>query len=118
MKVAFAGAFAARLMEPVRRRLTLACDCLVDDEAGIIARLGDVDVLVAMGFTFSMAEAAPRLRLVQVPGAGLDRIDRSALRQGIRIANAYGHEIGIAEYIIGAMLALSRSFLSVRPETS
>ena len=33
-----------------------------------------------MGFTRPMAEAAPRLALVQVPGAGLDRIDRSVLR--------------------------------------
>jgi phosphoglycerate dehydrogenase-like enzyme len=45
-----------------------------------------------------------------VPGAGLDRIDRSALRPGTRLANAYGHEAGIAEYIIGAMIALTRSF--------
>ena len=63
-----------------------------------------------MAFTREMAEAAPRLRLVQVPGAGLDRIDRSALRPGVRLANAYGHEAGIAEYILGAMLALTRAF--------
>jgi phosphoglycerate dehydrogenase-like enzyme len=43
-----------------------------------------------------------------VPGAGLDRIDRAALPRGAWLANAYGHEIGIAEYVIGAMLALTR----------
>ena len=63
-----------------------------------------------MGFSVRMAKAAPRLRLVQVPGAGLDRIDRSALRPGTHLANAYGHEAGIAEYIIGAMIALTRQF--------
>jgi phosphoglycerate dehydrogenase-like enzyme len=83
---------------------------MVDDEAGIVPRLADVDVLVSMGFSARMAEAAPRLRLVQVPGAGLDRIDRSALRPGTHLANAYGHKAGIAEYIIGAMIALTRSF--------
>jgi len=72
--------------------------------------LADVEVLVSMGFSARMAEAAPRLRLLQVPGAGLDRIDRAALRPGTRLANAYGHEAGIAEYIIGAMIALSRGF--------
>jgi phosphoglycerate dehydrogenase-like enzyme len=110
MKVAFAGSFAARLAEPVQARLSMPCDVIVDDEAGIVPRLGDVDVLVSMGFSARMAQAAPRLRLVQVPGAGLDRIDRSALRPGTRLANAYGHEAGIAEYVIGAMIALSRSF--------
>jgi phosphoglycerate dehydrogenase-like enzyme len=55
-----------------------------------------------------MAEAARRLRLVQVPGAGLDRIDRAALPAGTWLANAYGHEVGIAEYVMGAMLAWTR----------
>jgi phosphoglycerate dehydrogenase-like enzyme len=110
MKVAFAGSFAARVAEPVRARLSIPCEVIADDEAGIVARLADVDVLVSMGFSRRMAEAARRLRLVQVPGAGLDRIDRSALPPGTRLANAYGHEAGIAEYIIGAMIALARSF--------
>jgi phosphoglycerate dehydrogenase-like enzyme len=47
---------------------------------------------------------------VQVPGAGLDRIDRASLPRGARLANAYGHEAGIAEYIMGAMLDLTRAF--------
>jgi phosphoglycerate dehydrogenase-like enzyme len=110
MKVAFAGAFAAQLAGPVRARLALPCDVMVDGEEGIVAHLADVNVLVSMAFSARMAEAAPQLRLVQVPGAGLDRIDRNALRPGIYLANAYGHETGIAEYIIGTMIALSRSF--------
>jgi phosphoglycerate dehydrogenase-like enzyme len=110
MKIAFAGSFAARLAEPVRARLALPCEMITGDEMEIVAQLPDVDVLVSMGFSARTAEAAPRLRLVQVPGAGLDRIDRGALRPGTHLANAYGHEIGIAEYIIGAMIALTRSF--------
>lgn len=110
MKVAFAGAFAAQLVEPVRARLSLPCEIIADDEASIVPRLGDIDVLVSMGFTAHMAEHAPRLRLVQVPGAGLDRIELMALRPGIDLANAYGHEAGIAEYIFDAMISLARSF--------
>jgi phosphoglycerate dehydrogenase-like enzyme len=67
-------------------------------------------VVITMCFTKEMADAGPRLKLIQVPGAGLDRIERAALRPGTRLANAYGHEVGIAEYIIGAMIALQRSF--------
>ena len=48
------------------------------------------------------------MKLVQVPGAGIDRIDRAALPAGTLLANAYGHEAGIAEYVIGAMLFLAR----------
>jgi phosphoglycerate dehydrogenase-like enzyme len=110
MKIAFAGSFAACLAEPVRTRLAIPCEVVVGDDAGIVPQLADVDVLVSMGFSRAMAEAAPRLRLLQVPGAGLDRIDRGALRAETRLANVYGHEVGIAEYVMGAMLALTRAF--------
>jgi len=110
MKVAFAGAFAARLVEPVRTRLALPCELIADDEASIVGHLSDSDVLVSMGFTTHMAQHASRLRLVQVPGAGLDRIDLGAFLPGMQLANAYGHGAGIAEYVIGAMISLSRSF--------
>jgi phosphoglycerate dehydrogenase-like enzyme len=110
MKVAFAGSFAVRLAEPVKAQLEVSCDVIADDEARIMSRLGDRDVLVSMGFTQEMAAAGRQLRLIQVPGAGLDRIDRAALRPGMHLANAYGHEVGIAEYVIGAMIALTRSF--------
>jgi phosphoglycerate dehydrogenase-like enzyme len=110
MKVAFAGSFAVRLAEPVRRRLAIPCEIVTGDEAAILQHLGDAEVLVSMGFTKEMAKASPALRLVQVPGAGLDRIDRLELRPGLALANAYGHEAGIAEYVIGTMIALSRSF--------
>jgi phosphoglycerate dehydrogenase-like enzyme len=109
MKAAFAGSFAVRLVEPVLKRLTIPCEIVSGDEAAILHQLGDADVLVSMTFTKEMATAAPSLRLVQVPGAGLDRIDRAQLRPGLALANAYGHEAGIAEYVFGTMIALSRA---------
>jgi len=110
LQVAVAGTFPVSLAQPVRRYLTTPCEIVVADETGILPRLSAIDVLVTMTLTAEMGRAATRLRLVQVPGAGLDRIDRSALPRGARLANAYGHETGIAEYVIGAILALTREF--------
>lgn len=110
LQVAFAGTFTAILEQPVRRHLTTPCEIIVASEADILPRLADIDVLVTMGLTAEMARAARRLKLVQVAGAGVDRIDRAALPPGTLLANAYGHETGIAEYVIGAMLALTREF--------
>jgi phosphoglycerate dehydrogenase-like enzyme len=110
MRVAFVGGFAACFVEPVRARLRIPCDVMVADEQAILARLPEVDVLVGMAFTPAMGAAAGRLRLVQVPGAGTDRVDRAALPAGASLANAYGHEAGIAEYVLGAMLAWNRGF--------
>jgi len=113
LQVAFAGTFAATLEASVRARLQTPCDVIVGDEADIVPRLAGVDVLVALVFNRDMAAAAKRLKLVQVPGAGLDRIDRSALSAATALANAYGHEVGIAEYVMGAILALTRSFARI-----
>lgn len=108
LRVAFAGTFAASLEPRVRAHLPVPCDVLLADETAIVGKLGEVDVLVTLAFTREMAAAARRLRLVQVPGAGLDRIDRAAVPPGAWLANAYGHEVGIAEYVMGVMLAWTR----------
>lgn len=108
--IVFAGTFAASLEGRVRGHLTLPCDVRVSDEAAVVPLMPDVDVLVTMGFTREMGQAAKRLKLVQVPGAGLDRIDRAALPHHASLANVYGHEVGIAEYVLGAMLTLTREF--------
>ena len=110
LRVAFAGTFSASLAPPVRAHLEMPCHVILADEVGIVSRLSDVDVLVTLAFTRQMGAAAGRLKLVQVPGAGLDRIDRSALPAGTVLANVYGHETGIAEYVMGAMLTLTRGF--------
>jgi phosphoglycerate dehydrogenase-like enzyme len=110
-RVAFAGAFATRLEPGVRGYLDASYEIVAsDDEAEILAQLGEIDALVTLAFTREMQAAARRLRLVQVPGAGLDRIDRAAVPAGTWLANAYGHEVGIAEYVIGGMLAWTHQF--------
>jgi phosphoglycerate dehydrogenase-like enzyme len=109
--VAMAGTFASSLEAPLRAALRVPCDIFAAAETDIVAKLEQADVLVTMAFTRAMGAAARRLKLVQVPGAGLERIDRSALPPGAALANAYGHEVGIAEYALGAMLTLTREFV-------
>ena len=113
LRVVFMGTFSASLAAAVERHLSIACEIAVSEEVGVISRLSEADVLVTLTLTKEIGRAATRLKLVQVPGAGLDRIDRSALPNGVALANVYGHETGIAEYVIGAMLTLPREFARV-----
>ena len=110
LTIAFAGAFSGRLEPPVRAHLDTPCDIVVATETEVVSRMPDVDVLVTMAFTSEMAGGAKRLKLIQVPGAGLDRVDRAVVPPATWLANAYGHEVGIAEYALGAMLTLARDF--------
>ena len=72
LRIGFAGTFAARLEERVQAYLAIPCDIIRADEVEIVSRLPEVDVLVTMAFTPEMGAASQRLKLVQVPGAGLD----------------------------------------------
>ncbi len=60
----------------------------------------------------ALFENAPSLRVVQVTGAGVDRLDQPALtRLGIPVANVPGGSNGaLAEYAVGNALALLRRF--------
>jgi phosphoglycerate dehydrogenase-like enzyme len=94
LRVAFAGTFSIRLEERVRAHLRMPCDVIRADEVEIVSRLPEVDVLVTMAFTPEMGAAGRRLKLVQVPGAGLDWIDRSALPTGTWLAKWYQYPKG------------------------
>ena len=110
LQVAFVGALSSSFADRVRAHLTVPCDVALTDETEVVSLMPRVDVVVTLVFTEAMGAAGARLKLVQVPGAGLDRITRSAIPPGTSLANAYGHETGIAEYVLGAMLALGRGF--------
>jgi phosphoglycerate dehydrogenase-like enzyme len=82
LQVAFAGTFPASLEPAVRRHLTTPCGIVVADETGIAPLLADIDVLVTMVLTAEMGRLGTRLKLVQVAGAGIERIDPSAVPAG------------------------------------
>jgi phosphoglycerate dehydrogenase-like enzyme len=74
--------------------------------------LREVEVYVGGRFTARMAESAEKLRLIQVAGAGTDRIDFAALPDGVLVANTFHHERSIAEYVLSAAIMLRRDFLA------
>jgi phosphoglycerate dehydrogenase-like enzyme len=59
--------------------------------------------MVSMDWKWDLPSAA-HLKLLQLPGAGTDEIDFSRVPAGTAICNCFEHEIGIAEYVLGAML--------------
>lgn len=74
--------------------------------------LRDADVYVGSRFTAEMAEAAEKLRLIHVAGAGTDKVEFEALATGVQVANTFHHERSIAEYVVAAAVMLRRGFLA------
>jgi phosphoglycerate dehydrogenase-like enzyme len=65
--------------------------------------LADADAVVAMSWGAD-APPAPKLRLLQLPGAGLDAIDLAAVPKQAALCNVYEHEIGMAEHCVLVIL--------------
>lgn len=78
--------------------------------------LAEADVLISGYLPAELAGAAPRLRLVQTPGAGYEGIDLDALRPGVVVANTFHHGRSIAEYVVMVTLALHRQLRTMDQE--
>jgi phosphoglycerate dehydrogenase-like enzyme len=62
-----------------------------------------IDVLIASRFSATDAGRV-HFRLLQAPGAGIDKIALEAVDPGAWVCNAYEHDGPIAEYVFAAML--------------
>lgn len=91
---------------------------LVDDRAGLLARVAGADALIVRNRTRVDREvlaAAPRLRAVGRLGVGLDNIDVAACdAAGIAVYPATGaNSLAVAEYVVAtAMVLLRGAYLS------
>lgn len=77
------------------------------DASALRVALRDAKALVALGWRAEWRSAAPALRLVQAPGAGVDAYDAHALPPGCALCNVFEHATPIAEYTMGALVALT-----------
>lgn len=84
---------------------------LVDrhDADALAQALPDADVIFSMTFDGAMAARCRKLRLILCPAAGTEHIDRAALPPGVVVVNSSGPEIPMAEYVIGALVALRQN---------
>jgi phosphoglycerate dehydrogenase-like enzyme len=74
-----------------------------DPQEDFAHALEDADVLISMAWNRDFP-AAPRLKLLQSPGTGVDFIDFAAVPPGVAVCNCYGHAEGTAEYVMLALL--------------
>lgn len=76
----------------------------IPDDAPLSADLmGRANAAVTVHYGKSWP-AAPKLRLLQVAGAGYDGIDIAAIPAGVTLCNVFEHEPGVAEFALLGML--------------
>ena len=83
------------------------------EPAALQAALADTEILLTspwLPVTPTLLDAAPRLRFIQLPSAGFDKVDLAATRtRGIPVANAAGANAStVAEHVFLVAMALQR----------
>ena len=74
------------------------------------AALMDAEVVIAGGMSEADLNAAPNLKFIQVPFAGVDSFDVPDLvRRGIKIANVHDNAAAVAEFAFALVLALAKN---------
>ena len=74
-----------------------------DDPSVSVELIGRADAVVTIHYARTWPPA-PKLRLLQVPGAGYDGIELAAIPAGVTLCNVFEHEPGVSEYAMLAML--------------
>jgi phosphoglycerate dehydrogenase-like enzyme len=115
MKVLLIGDFAGAGQPLLERFLTRSCQIVACggrfDEDRASAEIHDAEVIIGKPFTRTMAAHARKLRLIQSTGTGTDRYDLANFPKGVRLCISLHHERAMAEYVLLAMLALTRRLL-------
>lgn len=103
-------AFGEALREPLRAAFPERELVVWTREDEFVRGLGEVECLVALGAPRGHWAAAGRLRLVQLPGAGVDSLlPAPDLPAPVRIANCRGvHEPEMPEFALGLIFALAK----------
>jgi phosphoglycerate dehydrogenase-like enzyme len=107
MKAVFYGSLIHHLPETLLAKVATPWSVerfLESDAKDALGRgLADADVLISLQWNKSFPHA-PRLKLIQSPGTGVDFIDFAAVPSGVRVCNCYGHAEGTAEYVLLSIL--------------
>lgn len=109
MRIVFHGKNAATFHDGLSDRLNadiefeLIClpDELINEHDREIYSRADVIVATQLSGDHPVSGSA---RLFQVAGAGIDAIDQALLPETTTLCNCYGHDVPIAEYVLGALL--------------
>ena len=107
MKLLLRGAESRDRIPTLKANLTTSwsIDVWLEEQGqeAFAAHLGECDAMVSMRWPRDWPRA-PRLALLQLPGAGYDGVDFAEVPPQTWVCNVFEHEIGISEYVMAALL--------------
>jgi phosphoglycerate dehydrogenase-like enzyme len=102
-----------KTLEELKKRLPSDCELVIPfppNEDEILRLVSDVDVIFTSSASRNLIESAEKLKMIQVMGTGVDKIDiEAAAERGVIVCNSVGlNAIPVAEHAISLMLTLAK----------
>ena len=72
----------------------------------------NADAVITMSWDYNL-NYGNNLKLIQLPGAGVDEINFKCIPKNISVCNVYEHEIPISEFVLTGMLNWVTKFLEI-----
>ena len=119
MKILFIGHYWKDFQTTFREKLAACHEVLFfgrTRDPGLAEQLPTAHVIVSSSLPADLGSATRALRLVHSAGAGVDKIDMSAVAEGVPLCCTFHHGPSIAEYVVMAMLALHRELFRMDRE--
>jgi D-3-phosphoglycerate dehydrogenase len=116
-KILWVGAGPSQMiLESLKRNLPKELELIVpasSNEDEIVQLARDVDVILGARVSRRVIEAAPKLKLIQARGVGVEAIDVDAAKErGVMVCNAAGiNAVWVAEHAITLALALAKNIV-------
>ena len=112
MKIVVADTFLGPLRSEFEAALPPGSQLVwAGDDDALATEVVDAEVLVTGSCSPEVAASAKKLRLVQVIGAGYEKVPIESFAPGTRVANIFGHEDSMAEYALAVTIMLRRGLL-------
>ena len=113
IKIVLYGVLVYDLLDTLQAKLKTPATISRLKENAASAELAEhmlsADVVIAL--KYQHMPPAPKMRLLQIPGAGTDQINFDEVPRQATVCNAYGHDIAGGEYVVLAMLAWCHDFV-------
>ena len=72
----------------------------------------NADAVITMSWDYNL-NYGNNLKLIQLPGAGVDEINFKCIPKNISVCNVYEHEIPISEFVLTGMLNWVSKFIEI-----
>ncbi len=105
------------ILDGLNQKININAEFIIPEEGGkeaVKKYLSEVEAIIGGNFTLEDLKKAKKLKLIQIPFAGVDKLDFNLLKQfpQIYVCNVHINKVAVAEHAFALLLALGKKIVN------